>query len=471
MLNRNQLLATSLALLSFASVVAGCSSSSSGNGGNGPNGGPGGDGTNGGGGGGAAARFFLPTGSEVDNTSAPTVEVDAQGNTHTIYPAYARGGAYYAFCGAGCTGPETTKVVKFDTDGTVANAMIALDGAGHPRVLLSSYSKIYYGTCDADCGERASWKIEPIFDHSAEREVSGEAFALDPKGHPRFLMHTYRAYLGIGQKEPDTRYVTCEADCTTPGKWTSSSIAKDIWQMSHLRFDANGTAHVTTATEVTNGDTKKLMAAYLECRADCTTEDAWKGIGLGEVYTSEYDVVSIKPTLSMALTKAGAPRVAYLGKNEAGKKQLVYMGCEQDCSTDHWKAIGLGEHEKLSAGLDLALDANDHPRLAYTLDYNIVLFSCDEAVCEAGEPKWDLVKVETSSELPADEIFLETNCTVGAWFFHNPSIALTSSGQPRVGYQARDISGGVTRPEPNKPGCTAGTDMTWSRLALMTSPK
>ena len=173
----------------------------------------------------------------------------------------------------------------------------------------------------------------------------------------------------------------------------------------------------------------------------------------------------------MALTKSGAPRIAYLGKNEAGKKQLVYMACDEDCSTDHWKAIGLGEHDKLDAGLDLALDANDHPRLAYTLDYNIVLFSCDEASCAVGDPKWDLVKVENSSELKADEIFLETNCTIGAWFFHNPSIALTPSGQPRVGYQARDISGGVSKPEPNKPGCTAGTDMTWSRLALMTSPK
>lgn len=468
MLNRIQLLASSFALLSFIAPAAGCTSPSSGDGGTGDTGG---GGVPSGGAGGAAARFFLPTGSEVDNTTAPTIEVDAQGNTHTLYPAYARGGAYYAFCGADCTGPETTKVVKFDTDGTVANAMIALDAAGHPRVLLSSYAKVYYGTCDADCGERASWKIEPIVDHGGEREISGEAFALDPKGHPRFLMHTYRAYLGIGQKEPETRYVTCEADCTTPASWTSSAIATDIWQGTHLRFDASGRARVTTATDVTSGDTTRLMAAYVECNADCTKEDSWKGAALGELFTSEYEAVSIKPTVTMALTRSGAPRVAYLGTSDAGKKQLVYMACDDDCSADHWQGLALGEHEKLSAGLDLALDGDDRPRLAYTLDYDIVLFSCDEAHCETGDPKWDLIKVEASSELKADQIFLNTNCTVGAWFFHSPSIALDPAGRPRVGYQARDISGGTSKPEPNKPGCVAGTDMTWSRLALLPSAK
>ena len=35
------------------------------------------------------------------------------------------------------------------------------------------------------------------------------------------------------------------------------------------------------------------------------------------------------------------------------------------------------------------------------------------------------------------------------------------------GYQARDISGGWSNPDPNMPDCEAGTDMTWSRLALL----
>jgi hypothetical protein len=89
------------------------------------------DDRDGGGSGGAGAddAFFLPTG-EPDNTSAPTVEIDAAGGIHAVYPAYAGGSAYYAYCAAGCSGSDDVAVVRLPTDGTVANAMLALDGAG-----------------------------------------------------------------------------------------------------------------------------------------------------------------------------------------------------------------------------------------------------------------------------------------------------------------------------------------------------
>jgi hypothetical protein len=78
--------------------------------------------------------------------------------------------------------------------------------------------------------------------------------------------------------------------------------------------------------------------------------------------------------------------------------------------------------------------------------------------------------VERGDDIPADSIFLEWNCTIGAWFLHSPSIALTPQGKPRIGYQIRDVSGaGASNPDPTKPGCTAGTDMTLSRLAALPS--
>jgi hypothetical protein len=69
--------------------------------------------------------------------------------------------------------------------------------------------------------------------------------------------------------------------------------------------------------------------------------------------------------------------------------------------------------------------------------------------------------------LPTDSILLWDDCTVGAWFLHDPSIALGPDGASRVAYQARDISGGSSQPDPTKPRCVAGTDMTWSRLAVV----
>jgi len=421
----------------------------------------------------AAARFFLPTG-EPDNTAAPSIEVDAQGGMHAVYPAYAGGNAYYAYCAADCRGQEDVEVVMFPTDGTVANAMLALDSSGHPRVLLSAYQKLYYATCDKGCTRVSGWKVDEILDHEGDREVSGEALALDASGRPRFLMHTYRAYLGIGQKPPKTWYATCDADCGDAASWSYSEIAQEIWEGTSLRFDRAGAAHVATVIDINEGDQAgKKLAAYFECAGTsaCAAGDDWNGIGFVKPYESEYEAVSMKPTVSLALTRAGAPRVVVLGENDGKPKNIIYFQCDQDCTNDHWQGAVVSDHDQIDAGLDLALDGNDHPRLVYTLDYNIGLAYCDSEPCGGPSSNWDLTKVELGGDIPADEIFLWENCTVGAWFLHSPSLALTKDGKPRVGYQARDISGGVGQPDPTKPACQAGTDMTWSRLALMSAYK
>lgn len=428
-----------------------------------------------------AARFFLPTG-EPDNTAAPSIEVDAQGGIHAVYPAYAGGNAYYAYCAADCRGQSDVKVVMLPTDGTVANAMLALDANGRPRVLLSAFQKVYYASCESGCTSVNAWRIDEILDHGGDREVSGEALALDPSGHPRFMMHTYRAYLGIGQKPPKTWYATCDAACDKAASWSYSEIAQEIWEGTSLRFDRSGGAHIATVIDMNEGDQAgKKLAAYLECAATsagaaasagaCTGADDWNGIGFVKPYENDLEAVSMKPTVSLALTRAGAPRVVVLGENDGKPKNIIYFQCDQDCTNDHWQGSVVSDHDKIDAGLDLALDANDHPRLVYTLNYNIGLAYCDSEPCGGPTSNWDLTKVELGGDIPADEIFLWENCTVGAWFLHSPSLALTKDGKPRIGYQARDISGGVSLPDPTKPACRAGTDMTWSRLSVMTSYK
>lgn len=417
-------------------------------------------------------HFFLPT-VEPDNTSAPTVEVDSAGNTHSVFPAYAGGDAYYSFCAndGTCKDSASAKVVHFQTDGTVANAMLALTKDGKPRILLSSFSKIYWGACDQNCTERQNWTFASILDHQGKRQVTGEALALDGEGRPRFLMHTYRALWGIGQQAPEEIFARCDAGCETPESWNYSVIEQEIWEGSHLRFDAQGRPHVATTVIPFEGTSPKdPMTAYLHCdAADCTALGSFRGIGFVAPYESMTEAISMTPAVSLALTKAGAPRIALIGKSQAGKKQLLYFACNSNCKeAASWSGTLLTEHDVLGAGVDLALDANDHPRLVYTFNYNILLRFCDSNDCTVENAGWDDALVEAASNIPPDKIFLWENCTIGAWFLHDPSIALTSQGIPRVGYQARDISGGFTRPDPTKPGCTPGTDMTFARLALMT---
>ena len=434
-------------------------------------GGDDGNGDDGGGDDVARAPFFLPTG-EPDNTAAPSIEVDDDGRIHAVYPAYAGGDAYYATCASDCAGPDAVEVVRLPTDGsTVANAMLALDGAGRPRVLLSTFGEVFYATCDADCGDGASWTQTAIVKHDGLREVSGEALALDPAGNPRFVMHTYVAYLGVGQETPETLLVACDGGaCHDPAAWTQSHLSDQIWQSSTLRYDDAGKAHVATVAHVVGDDgLTTLVGAYLSCAGNCGSEDAWSATGLENAYTTEYDAISIEPTISMDLTSGGKPRIAILGKDEASYRRLVYFACDaEECGADGaFTGSILTDSEELSTGLDLALDDEDHPRIAYSFDYNIGVAHCDGADCTAPDAPWDLAKVELGSEMKPDDIFLEWNCNVAAWFLHSPSIAIGPGGAPRVGYQARDISGGVSNPDPTKPDCVAGTDMTWSRLALM----
>lgn len=415
-----------------------------------------------------ADAFFLPT-DEPDNTSAPTIELDASGGMHAIYPAYAGGDAFYAYCGPDCGGSDEVEVVRLETEGTVANAMIALDDQGRPHVLLSSFANVYYASCDGDCTDPAAWTVGDILKHDNQREVTGEAFALDPQGRPRFMMHTYVAYLGIGQGAPETHYVTCDADCHDPAQWTAHLVAEQIWQSTHLRFDAQGRAHVATVATVvgTDGAANEDVGAYVLCESDCEDGENWIGNPLAPAFSSLLDVVDIRPAIALALTKAGAPRITMLGKDEAGVRNVTYLACDTDCDTAPWTGTYLSSGDDIGPGVDLALDANDHPRFVYTFDYNIGIAHCDADACEHADSPWTLDGVELGGEMPPDEIFLWPNCNVGAWFLHSPSLALDATGHPRVGYQARDISGGWSNPDPTMPDCEAGTDMTWSRVAVM----
>lgn len=417
----------------------------------------------------SAAHFFLPT-PEPDNTAAPVVEVDAQGGVHAVYPAYAGGDAYYAYCARGCASAEDVEVVHFETEGSVANAMLALDAQGRPRILLSTFQKVYFGACDQGCTERGSWKYGEILDHKGDRQVSGQAFALDPQGRPRFVMHTYLALFGIGQKPPATFLAQCDAACEAPQSWRIDQIQDQIWQSSSLRFDDNGGAHLATvAVTLGQGGPTSKLSAYLKCDSGCTSAADWHGIGFVETFEQLTAAAPIAPAVSLALTKQGAPRVLVLGKTPENTPNIVYLECDQNCAEDNWRGSTITSHADIGPGIDLALDAQDRPRFVYTLNYNIGLAYCDDADCTHEEALWDGTKVELSGEMDPDDIFLWDNCTVGAWFLHSPSLALTKEGAPRVGYQARDISGGLSQPDPTKPRCEAGTDMTWSRLASLPS--
>lgn len=418
-------------------------------------------------GGGTSARMFLPTAEPV-NTRAPRIALDAAGNLHAVYPVYAGGDAYYAFCPDQCSDPAALEVVQLPTEGTVLNAMLALTRTGRPRVLLATALAITWAECDQHCGQPEQWQAGVILDHGGDRELTGQAFALDPDDRPRFMLHTYLATLGIGQHAPQTLYAQCDGGCADAQSWRIDPVQDQIMQHTSLRFDAAARAHVATvAVTVESGGATARHAAYAVCEDDCGTPDAWSGIVLMPAYENYQK--EIRPSVALSLTDDGGPRIAMLGRDDAGSPLLTYFECDANCEQDNWRAAVVSDNAQLGSGVDLALDAQQHPRLAFTLGDNIGIYHCDTAACTAEQATWTLSKVELAAEVPPDGIILWPNCTVDAWSLHDPSLALGAGQSALVGYQATDLSGGLRTIDPTNAACLAGKDMTLTRLARLPS--
>jgi hypothetical protein len=412
------------------------------------------------------AHMFMPTDGPA-NTRAPELLLDAAGDLHAVYPAYAGGDAYYAFCADGCADPRELQVVLLETEGTVLNASLVVTQTGKPRILLSTALDLYWAECDGGCSDASGWQTSVILHHNGDRAISDGALALDTDDHPRFVMNTSIALLGIGQKTPETSFAQCDSDCGAASAWSVDVIQDQIWEASQLEYDSTGRAHLATvAVTLGSGGPLGRQAAYLVCETGCTSAEDWSGIGLAAAY--EDFAEELHPGISLALTEAGGPRIAVIAESATGGKQLAYFECDAGCDQDNWQVALISEHDAIGSGVQIQLDAAGHPNIAFTLADSIGVYQCNGSNCiDEGAP-WNLKEVEMASSLPPDDLgIFWPNCTIAGWALQDPSLVLGSGGELFVGYQAEDLTGGATTRDPTKPACLAGADMVLTRLALL----
>ncbi|CAG0935029.1 hypothetical protein TFLX_03853 [Thermoflexales bacterium] len=401
-----------------------------------------------------------------NNTEGASVAVDAAGGVHLGFSAYtAMGGAwpaYYAYCAANCQNAANwTTTIVGDLGTWGGSTRLILDAAGHPRLLwfnetsISGPGVFQYAECNTACTNAANWtRVNAATTSSvAGSSYFSRYFVLDQQGHPRFI------YTDTDASHPGTYYAYCDTGCSTSStNWHEVQISSAylLYEFS-LVFDSNNGIHLAYRDATAYPDT----LGYGVCTSNCTNADNWNSITLTDLGSGA--------AFSLRVDTQRRPRLAfytgYLGSGNPANNLVEYVWCNTTClQIANWDSYAVGLPASYGAEVDLALDQQNRPHLAYYVDdvvhsaYGLGYATCTTD-CETQSAAWQAQFVETSNELDAsDPIPIQSGCSISSWLEvgHTPVLALDAGGNPRIGYTAQHYQGGT---------CTIHSDMRLVRFA------
>ena len=418
-----------------------------------------------------AVRAFLPL-VEVQNLGVSKLEVDAAGGIHIASESITSEGFYYFYCPPGCSDAGQMSEVYFSSSGVGPDVALSLDPQGRPHILVSAFDSIGYAWCGGDCRSGAGWNYGILYSFdvgsSNERAVTGDSLAVGPDGRSHFLMHEP---MELFDQRHGTWYYTCAADCHLAGNWTGALIEEEQnFTHADLEVRPDGVLAAGVVAQM-NPDLgmDSSLSAYMECAGDCSNGDNWTGVGLDNSYDDFW--MGQYATMSMALTGSGAPRLAFLSFDDNDIEYLSYFYCDANCTDgNNWGVEYLSNSTEydFDNGVHITLDAAGNPRIDYAMLGTILGATC-AGNCTSGQGDWNLDVLESGSDIPADDIFLYSNCVVGAWFLKYPQSAYLPDGRLASIYTAEDYSygyGGVNAEDPTRPACPIGVDMSLGRFSL-----
>ncbi|MCZ7570512.1 MAG: hypothetical protein M5U01_18250 [Ardenticatenaceae bacterium] len=414
--------------------------------------------------------FFSADGTPL-HTYGTSLAVDGAGGIHVTYSIWigddaGRRPAYYAYCPAACTDKNHWAQTRLG-DG-VQDVRLALDPAGHPRLLLyTSHPEdllhdYQYAACDSGCTDSARWTITTVAtseDIGAGRSNQVDRyFALDPQGRPRFIYHD-----GAGDHF-GTFYAACDSSCTLAGRWSEVLLTQEwLWTPS-LTFTATGEPRFAAHFLRSDPDSVSKLV-YIECDATCKRTAGVVLVDLGGF-----------PSFSLRLDASNRPRIAVFTSNvppwdQTPPDTLFYLSCNTACADPEanlWNHHTLAFARPVDGGLDLILDRANRPRIAYQAGGYGLAYAWCNANCETEDTGWQSKIVEPSTAI--DWPVLPTHdCTVSVWFIgRRPALALDPAGNPRIASDAEHWWGGSETRPPY--GLCDFTDVTLARLALFKQP-
>lgn len=410
----------------------------------------------------AAASLFEPTWPTVsNNTEGASTVVGPNGATHMAFSGYtAVNGvypAYYAYCATNCSSAANWLVTPVgDTGGWGGNIRLELDSAGRLHMLWfsmqagSSFGWIQYAECSSGCTKAANWKVTSLTSVSIGPD-RGRYFAVDPQGHPRFL------YTDTATEHRGTFYAYCDSNCTVSDNWYETQFSNEyLYYDFSLAFSPAGAPQFAYRDATGSQD----VFVYAACDSSCTVPDAWQKVIL-------VDQIGSGSAVSLDVDSKGRPRLAYysgyLSSENPANDLLSYGYCNTNCfQAASWTIRPVKLPTRYGDDVDLVIDAQNRPHMAYYIDatdLNGLGYIGCSSNCESSAPTWKNALVESSDELDAiDPIPAVSGCSLSFWLENGiePSLALDSSGKPRVGYTAVHYQGGT---------CTIHEDVRLVRFA------
>jgi hypothetical protein len=443
-----------------------------------------GGGGGGGGGGGSTAQsgaLWLPY-TLADNSVIPTYgtsqAVDSNGGIHVAYAIYsgtnAQGEkpALYAYCADRCDQKGNWSFTTLGTD--VQEVRLALDPAGHPRLLLFGpvadpvwpRMRYQYAACDSACVNSSSWTVATIatpIEPTATREYNNNRyFALDKQGRPAFI------YTDTNQNNhPGTFYMSCQTNCVDVSQWTETTLTTGaLFDKPSLAFSPTGQPRLAFGLF---DEQDNLLLAYAQCDSQCTDGANWSGVVLSTIHGTAM--------FSLQVDSSGIPRMGFYsgsyGYQPFESQVLYYLWCDFGCTTsaENWYLSSLGLPSGTGDGIDFVMDASNHPRMSFENAGQGLGYAWCDSNCESGSAAWQSREIESQAALADNyEVLPVHRCSVSTWFNgQRTSLALDPAGNPRISYDAQhwwygvEYINGVPKP------CNY-QDVTVTRVALLDQP-
>lgn len=411
----------------------------------------------------AAASGYFAEPDQMAGT--PAIAIDAQGGTHLAYryhvPAAEGANLVYAYCpppASACT--DAANWQRVNLGGLINEVQLVLTSTGKPRVLVTGHPAdnlaehhFIYGACDTDCLTQGTngWSFADVtyaytdgVGDTVAPYLPQRYFALDPQDRPRFVFYNADFYA-----EPDRYggyYAACDTDCANQERvaeqWTVTKFTQEQFHsefsaknekvdLPSLTFTSDGRPRVVSLLFPLDSLSDEMyFLAYFACDQDCTDAANWERVKVADRGQGGY------PIWDIALDANNNPRIAFFqAPTEDGTgDRLYYLTCDANClNPASWNRVNLGLPTGAGDGVDLVLDSQERPRMAYLMGEDLHYSSCDGG-CDNAD-NWKHRELDTTGQMEADfPVPLPITCDAGVWDTSSPVLAFDPNNNPHIAY-------------------------------------